>query len=156
LPEGTEVELLPACPQDVRDEVGYALYLAQIGAKYEGAKPLKGVGAGVLEVIADHRGDTYRAVYTVRFAERVFQKKSKKGIATPQSEIDLVRQRLKRAAELDRSGSTEMATKKDYVLGSGNVFADLGYARPEEAAAKAELAHTDHDRLPPVMTVRLS
>ena len=61
----------------------------------------------MLEVVADYRGETYRAVYTVRFAERVyvlhvFQKKSKKGISTPQSEIDLVRQRLKRAAELDQ------------------------------------------------------
>jgi len=104
---GDTLATLRACPQDVQDEVGYALYLAQIGAKCEGAKPLKGLGAGVLEVIADHRGDTYRAVYTVPFAERVyvlhvFQKKSKKGIATPQSEIDLVRQRLKRAAELDQ------------------------------------------------------
>lgn len=104
---GDTLTALRSCPQDVQDEVGYALYLAQIGAKYEGAKPLKGLGPGVLEVIADHRGDTYRTVYTVRFAERVyvlhaFQKKSKKGIATPQSEIDLVRQRLKRAAELDQ------------------------------------------------------
>ena len=104
------VDTLPtlrACPQDVQDEVGYALYLAQIGDKYAGAKPLKGLGPGVLEVIADHRGDTYRAVYTVRFAERVyvlhvFQKKSKKAVATPQSEIELVRQRLERAAELDQ------------------------------------------------------
>lgn len=98
---------LRACPQDVQDEVGYALYLAQISEKYAGAKPLKGLGPGVLEVVADHRGDTYRAVYTVRFAERVyvlhvFRKKSKKGIATPQSDIELVRQRLKRAAELDQ------------------------------------------------------
>ncbi len=106
---GDTLGTLRACPQDVQDEVGYALYLAQIGGKYEGAKPLKGLGlgAGVLEVIADCRGETYRAVYTVRFADRVyvlhvFQKKSRKGIATPQSEIDLVRQRLKRAAELDR------------------------------------------------------
>jgi phage-related protein len=81
--------------------------LRKSAQKYERAKPLKGLGAGVLEVIADHRGDTYRAVYTVRFAERVyvlhvFQKKSKKGIATPQSEIELVRRRLKRAAELDQ------------------------------------------------------
>jgi phage-related protein len=87
--------------------MGYALYLAQIGAKYAGAKPLKGLGPGVLEIIADHRSDTYRAVYTVRFADRVyvlhvFQKKSKQGIATPQSEIELVRRRLKRAAELDQ------------------------------------------------------
>jgi phage-related protein len=87
--------------------MGYALYLAQIGAKYADAKPLKGLGPGVLEIIADHRSDTYRAVYTVRFADRVyvlhvFQKKSKQGIATPQSEIELVRRRLKRAAELDQ------------------------------------------------------
>ena len=104
---GDTLATLRACPQEVQDEVGYALYLAQIGAKYKGAKPLKGIGPGVLEVIADHRGDTYRAVYTVRFAERVyvlhvFQKKSTKGISTPQSEIELVRQRLKRAAELDQ------------------------------------------------------
>jgi len=104
---GDTLATLRACPQEVQDEVGYALYLAQIGAKYKGAKPLKGIGPGVLEVIADHRGDTYRAVYTVRFAERVyvlhvFQKKSKRGISTPQSEIELVRQRLKRAAELDQ------------------------------------------------------
>lgn len=104
---GDTLGALRACPQDVQDEVGYALYLAQIGAKYEGAKLLKGLDSGVLEVIADHRGNTYRAVYTVRFVERVyvlhvFQKKSKKGIATPKSDIDLVRQRLKRAAELDQ------------------------------------------------------
>jgi phage-related protein len=97
---------LRACPQDVQDEVGYA-YLAQIGEKYVGAKPLKGLGPGVLEVIADHRGDTCRAVYTVRFSDRVyvlhvFQNKSKRGIATPQSDIELVRQRLRRAAQLDQ------------------------------------------------------
>ena len=102
---GDTLAALRACPQEVQDEVGYALYLAQIGAKYERAKPLKGLGAGVLEVIADHRGDTFRAVYTVRLADRVFvlhafQKKSKKGIATPQAEIDLVRRRLRRAEEL--------------------------------------------------------
>lgn len=105
---GDTLATLRTCPQDVQDEIGYALYLAQLGAKYAGAKPLKGLGPGVLEVVADHRGDTYRAVYTVRFAERVyvlhvFQKKSKKGIATPKSEIELVRQRLKRAAELDQN-----------------------------------------------------
>ena len=59
---GDTLAALRACPHEVQDEVGYALYLAQIGAKYERAKPLKGLGAGVLEVIADHRGDTYRAV----------------------------------------------------------------------------------------------
>src|SRR6476660_10083816 len=105
---GDSLGTLRACPQDVHDEVGYALYLAQIGGKYEGTKPLKGLGAGVLEVIANHQGYRYRAVYTVRFDDRVyvlhvFQKKSKKGVATPQSEIDLVRRRLKRAAELDQN-----------------------------------------------------
>lgn len=69
------------------------------------AKPLKGLGAGVLAVVADHRGDTFRAVYTVRLADRVFvlhafQKKSKHGIATPQAEIELITQRLKRAVAI--------------------------------------------------------
>jgi phage-related protein len=96
---------LRAYPQDVQDEIGYALYLAQVGEKYFRVKPLKGLGPGVLKIVADYRGDTYRGVYTVRFADKVyvlhvFQKKSKKGIRTPQSEIELVRQRLKRATEL--------------------------------------------------------
>ena len=70
---------------------GYALYLAQTGSKHDQAKPLRGFGsAGVLEVVEDRRGDTYRAVYTVQFAVRVFvlhvfQKKAKSGIATPTS-----------------------------------------------------------------------
>ena len=81
--------------------------MAQIGEKYYRAKPLKGLGPGVLEVVSDHRGDTYRGIYTVQFADvvyvlHVFQKKSKKGVRTPQSEIELVRQRLKRAAELQK------------------------------------------------------
>jgi phage-related protein len=69
---------------------------------------MKGFGAGILEVVSDHRGDTFRAVYTVRLAGRVyvlhaFQKKSKIGIATPKSELDLIQQRLKRAIELHAS-----------------------------------------------------
>ena len=92
-------------PAEVQDEIGYALYLAQVGEKYFRAKPLKGIGPGVLEVVSDHRGDAYRGVYTVRFADKVyvlhaFQKKSKKGSETPQSDIVLLRQRLKRAATL--------------------------------------------------------
>src|ERR1700740_336976 len=76
-------------PEDVRQAFGFALYLAQCGGKHPDAKPLKGFsGAGVLEIVEDFSGDTYRAVYTVRFADavyvlHVFQKKSKKGIATP-------------------------------------------------------------------------
>jgi predicted XRE-type DNA-binding protein len=87
-------------------------------------------------------------VYTVRFAEQVFvlhafQKKSKIGIATPKADIDLIRQRLKQAIEMSkskrRSRSRPMA-RKNYIVGSGNVFEDLGHPRPAEALAKAELA----------------
>lgn len=89
-------------PSEVRSDMGYALYVAQCGRKHEQAKPLKGFGgAGVLEVVQHFDGNSYRAVYTVRFAERVyvlhaFQKKSKRGVATPRAEIDLVKARLKR------------------------------------------------------------
>ena len=86
--------------------MGYALYVAQCGLKHDRAKPLKGHGAaGVLEVVRHSDGDTYRAVYTVLFAGRVyalhaFQKKSKRGIATPQAALKLIGTRLKRAEEL--------------------------------------------------------
>jgi phage-related protein len=92
-------------PEDVRNRIGGALWEAQLGRKASFAKPLKGFGgAGVLEVADDFDGNTYRAVYTVRFAKVVyvlhaFQKKSKHGIATPKQEIDLIEQRLKRAKE---------------------------------------------------------
>jgi phage-related protein len=90
-------------PEKVGREVGYALYIAQKGDRHPDAKALKGFGgAGVLEVVEDHDGSSYRAVYTVRFAGavyvlHVFQKKSKKGIKTPKSEIELIRKRLARA-----------------------------------------------------------
>jgi phage-related protein len=92
-------------PEPVRLRIGGALWEAQIGRKAPWAKPLKGFGgAGVLEIVDDHDGDTYRAVYPVRFAGVVyvlhaFQKKSKRGIATPQHEIALIQQRLRRAEE---------------------------------------------------------
>ncbi len=85
--------------------MGFALYAAQCGDKHVSVKPLKGFrGAGVLEIVEDHDGDTFRAVYTVRFREALyvlhaFQKKSRKGIATPAKEIDLVRSRLKEAEQ---------------------------------------------------------
>ena len=84
--------------------MGYALGLAQLGSKHPHAKPWKGEGPGVLEIVEDHRGDTYRAVYTVRFAAAVyvlhaFQKKSKSGIKTPQEDVRLIAQRLKRAQQ---------------------------------------------------------
>jgi len=94
---------LRAFPDEVMDEIGHALYEAQRGGKHEAAKPLKGFkGAGVLEVVENYDGDTYRAVYTVRFAEVIyvlhcFQKKLKSGIATPKQDLDLIQARLKTA-----------------------------------------------------------
>lgn len=88
-------------PEDAQDTFGYALHLAQAGKKHEQAKPLKGFGStGVLEVVEDEAGNTYRAVYTVRFQNAVyvlhcFQKKSTRGIATPKPDLDLIRDRLK-------------------------------------------------------------
>jgi phage-related protein len=102
---GSSLKDLRAFPEEVKDAVGVALDVAQQGEKHESAKPLQGFGgAGVLEIIDDFDGDTYRAVYTVKFkgfvyALHAFQKKSKKGISTPKEEIDLVKKRLKAAEE---------------------------------------------------------
>ena len=96
---------LDAMPEDVKDVFGHAIDLAQAGGKYQDAKVLTGSGsAGVLEVVEDHQGDTYRAVYTVKFAGWVyvlhcFQKKSKSGIATPKPDMDLINIRLKAAKQ---------------------------------------------------------
>jgi phage-related protein len=100
---GSSLDDLRKFPQAVRQEAGYALYLAQEGAKHPNAKPLKGFsGAGTLEVVVDEKGDTYRAVYTVSFRDVVyvlhaFQKKSKRGTATPKREVQQIRNRLKQA-----------------------------------------------------------
>src|SRR5258708_903869 len=88
-------------PKDAIHDIGHELYIAQRSEKPSKAKPLKGFGgAGVLEIVENHDGDTYRAVYTVKFEDMVyvlhcFQKKSKSGIATPQQDIELIKQRLK-------------------------------------------------------------
>ena len=87
-------------PTAVQKDLGVALFVVQLGGTPPSAKPWKGLGSGVYELIEDHRGDTYRAVYTVRIADTVhvlhaFQKKSKKGIATPKVELDLIERRLK-------------------------------------------------------------
>ena len=106
---GSSKEDARGFPADVQDHVGFALYQAQAGLKHHDAKALEGLGSGVLEVVSRHDGDTYRAVYTVRFREAVyvlhaFQKKAKKGIATPKQEINLVKRRL-RAAEQHYKGT---------------------------------------------------
>lgn len=96
---------MSAFSKSVRHDMGFALELAQRGGKSPHARPLSGFGeAGVLEVIEDHHGDTYRAVYTVKlknalFVLHDFKKKSKSGISTPKHEIDLIKDRLKRAEE---------------------------------------------------------
>jgi phage-related protein len=89
-------------PGLVKDEMGNALGLAQLGGTHPSAKPWKGQGPGVFELVEDYDGDTYRAVYTVRFKEVVyvlhaFQKKSPSGIKTALPDVDLVERRLKAA-----------------------------------------------------------
>jgi len=93
-------------PSDVIDDFGFGLYQAQIGEYPDIGKTLSGFGsANVIELVQDHKGDTFRAVYTVRFSEVIvvlhaFQKKSKKGSATPKQDMDLIHSRLKLAEEL--------------------------------------------------------
>jgi phage-related protein len=95
-------------PDGVKSEMGYALFQAQAGRRHRNAKIFKGTGdAGVVEIVDDHRGDTFQTVYAVRFASAVyvlhaFQKKSKKGIATPKNDIQLIEQRLRDAERLHR------------------------------------------------------
>src|SRR2546422_1099377 len=102
---GSSKEDLKEFPDDVQGEFGHALWVAQEGDKYVSAKPLKGFGgASVLEIVEDYDGDTYRAVYTVRFAESVFdlhcyQKKSRRGRQTPKSDVGVIRRRVKAEAE---------------------------------------------------------
>ena len=97
---GSSREDLKAFPAQVRRDIGYALYTAQQGETDPAAKPLKGFGgSSVMEIVDRHDTDTYRAVYTAQFAGRIyvlhaFQKKSKKGVATPQKEIELIKKRL--------------------------------------------------------------
>jgi len=91
-------------PAAVQDRVGFALYQAQIGLRHRDTKPFKGLGPRVLEVVSRHDGDTYRAVYTVRFklavyVLHVFQKKARRGIETPKQEIDLIKRGLKTAEQ---------------------------------------------------------
>jgi phage-related protein len=105
---GSSKRDLLALPAPVIDVFGYGLHLAQAGRKHDDAKPLRGFGsAGVLEIVEDWRGDTYRAVYTVRLVEavyvlHVFQKKSTRGAATPKPDLDLIRSRLKAAEMMEK------------------------------------------------------
>jgi phage-related protein len=107
---GTSLKDLREFPALVQDHIGYALYVAQRGDKHQDAKVMSGFGgAGVVEVIKDHRGDTFRAVYTLKYTGTVyvlhaFQKKSKTGRATPRRDIELIKQRLREAKQIARGG----------------------------------------------------
>ena|ERR1039457_6265714 len=107
---GTSLKNLREFSAPVQDHMGYALYVAQRGGKHQDAKVLSGFGgAGVLEAIKDHRGDTFRAVYTLKYAGTVyvlhaFQKKSKSGRQTPRRDIELIKQRLREAEQIASGG----------------------------------------------------
>ena len=95
-------------PKEVQELFAYALDVAVAGGQHEDVKPLSGFhGRSVVEVVADHRGDTFREIYTVRFEEaiyvlHIFQKKSKKGKATPKEDIEMIKKRLKWAEALHK------------------------------------------------------
>ena len=98
--EGSSKKDFKEFPVPVQKDMGVALFIAQLGRTAGSAKPWKGLGSGVYELVEDHRGDTFRAVYVVQIADAVhvlhaFQKKSKVGIATPQPDVELVEKRLK-------------------------------------------------------------
>jgi phage-related protein len=103
---GSSLRDLRNFPEPVQDRMGYALYVAQGGGKHADTKTLRGFGgAGMVEIVTDFRGDTFRAVYTLRFAGAVyvlhaFQKKSTTGRETSRRDIDLIKQRLREAEHI--------------------------------------------------------
>ena len=109
---GSSLDDLRGCPEEVQDVIGYALYLAQTAGQHPAAKRLKADLRGVVEVLADHTSGTYRAVYTAKLANtiyvlHVFQKKARRGIATPRHELNLIKARLRWAQQHARSASEE-------------------------------------------------
>src|SRR5208283_3743868 len=105
---GSSREDLREFHEIVQDHMGYALYVAQQGGKHRGTKALSGFGgSGVVEIIKDYRGDTFRAVYTVQYQNALyvlhaFQKKSKSGRETPRRDVELIKQRLRDAERIAR------------------------------------------------------
>ena len=103
---GDSRERLRRFPKEARQAIGKALEYAQLGDKHPTAKPMRGIGTGVLQIVARHSTNAYRAVYTVSIRERVyvlhcFEKKLTRGVRTPKREIDLIKQRLRRAREME-------------------------------------------------------
>lgn len=102
---GNSLRNLQAFPRGAQKLIGDELQLIQFGGMPKDAKPFKGVGSGVFEIALRFEGDAYRTMLAVQLGERIyvlhaFQKKSKKGIATPKSDVDLIKQRYKEAKEL--------------------------------------------------------
>jgi phage-related protein len=98
--EGSSKRDFKRFPVAVQKDLGVALFVVQLGGTVPSAKPWKGLGSGVFELVEDHRGDTYRAVYIVRFRDSVhvlhaFQKKSKSGVSTPRADVQIIEQRMK-------------------------------------------------------------
>lgn len=103
---GSSLNDLCDFPDEVKHEIGYALYEAQLGLKSSKTKPLSGIASGVMEIILDHDKNTFRAVYSVKIGNTIyvlhcFQKKSKHGIATPKQELVLIAKRLKDAKQIE-------------------------------------------------------
>jgi len=137
----------------VKDGIGAALGVAQLGGKHPAAKPWEGEGPGVLEVVEDAAEGTFRAVYTVKFARAVyvlhtFQKKSTKGISTVRRDILLVAQRLREAQTTKNDMGRNNAKQNPRVVpSSGNVFADLGLPGAGERQTKLRLAFSINEIL---------
>lgn len=106
---GSSLKDLKELPEEVMDEIGFSLHQVQMGLTPDNAKPFKGLGAGIMEIVSDFDTDTYRSVYAVKLGEHIyvlhsFQKKSKTGIKTPLNEVRLIEQRLKKAKQLASIG----------------------------------------------------
>ena len=104
---GDSKKQLKKMPDDVQDQLGGELYLAQVGLMPPPAKPFKGIGGGVFKIRDDYATDTYRLIYAVQIGKRLyvlhaFQKKSKKGIATSKKDIDLISKRYREACEIEK------------------------------------------------------
>lgn len=107
---GSSLKDLKKFPEAVKDEIGYILYVVQIGEHHSNITPLTGFPGGVMEIKSDYDKDTYRAVYAAKLGDEIyvlhtFKKKSKKGIKIPKEDIEVIRQRLKRAQEMAKNKS---------------------------------------------------
>lgn len=115
---GSCLDDLRRFPDDVRQVFGFALHIAQTGAKHPDAKPLKGFGgSGVLEIVEDLDGKAYRAVYTVKlegtvYALHAFEKKSTRGIKTSKADVETIKRRLQVAKEIHAQREAEIAKRK--------------------------------------------